>query len=44
MFEKLRSLLFEPHYPPRYIGRHRLPTGQPGFTMSPGRSLTGRNA
>ncbi len=46
MFEKLRALLFEPHYPQRYIGRHRLQPGQPALTLSVtiGRGLSSGSA
>jgi hypothetical protein len=40
MLDRLRSLLFEPRYPQRYIGRHRAPNGTPVISMSvhrPGR-------
>lgn len=34
MIEKLRSLLFEPHYPNRYVGRHRLPSSLPVISIT----------
>jgi hypothetical protein len=34
MIEKLRALLFEPHYPQRYIGRHRAPNSAPIVNMA----------
>lgn len=33
MIEKLRTLLFEPRYPQRYVGRHRMPVGVPVITL-----------
>lgn len=46
MFEKLCALLFEPHYPQRYIGRHRVQPGHPMFTMNAAaiRGVTERDA
>ena len=34
MIAKLRSLLFEPTYPQRYIGRHRAPNQYPVITIT----------
>lgn len=33
MIDMLRSLLFDPR-PPRYIGRHRAPSGLPVITVT----------
>lgn len=34
MIEKLRTLLFEPRYPQRYVGRHRMQAGVPVVTLN----------
>jgi hypothetical protein len=38
MIEKLHKLLFEPHCPVRYVGRHRAPSALPTISISVRRS------
>ena len=33
MIENLRRMIFEPRYPQRYIGRHRMPSGLPSIAV-----------
>lgn len=44
MISKLRSMLFEPRYPQRYIGRHRAPNTYPVVTITLRRSPRGISA